>query len=58
MPGSLGHSDRFKAISIGFLEQTGCRGTRGSDGPREVMWTYFGRQALGSLGKLQSALSA
>ena len=38
----LGHSDRFKAISIGAPGADWMSWYSRSDGPREVMWTYFG----------------
>jgi dipeptidyl aminopeptidase/acylaminoacyl peptidase len=38
----LGHSDRFKAISIGAPGADWISWYSRSDGPREVMWTYFG----------------
>ncbi len=38
----LGHSDRFKAISIGAPGADWISWYSMSDGPREVMWTYFG----------------
>lgn len=38
----LGHSDRFKAISVGAPGVDWISWYGGSDGPREVLWTYFG----------------
>jgi dipeptidyl aminopeptidase/acylaminoacyl peptidase len=38
----LGHSDRFKAISVGAPGVDWISWYGMSDGPREVMWTYFG----------------
>ena len=38
----LGHSDRFKAISVGAPGADWISWYGMSDGPREVMWTYFG----------------
>jgi dipeptidyl aminopeptidase/acylaminoacyl peptidase len=38
----LGHSDRFKAISVGAPGADWISWYSMSDGPREVMWTYFG----------------
>lgn len=38
----LGHSDRFKAISIGAPGTDWISWYGISDGPREVLWTYFG----------------
>ncbi len=40
----LGHSDRFKAISIGAPGTDWISWYGRSDGPREVLWTYFGGQ--------------
>lgn len=38
----IGHSDRFKAASIGAPGCDWISWYGRSDGPREVMWTYFG----------------
>jgi dipeptidyl aminopeptidase/acylaminoacyl peptidase len=38
----IGHSDRFKAASIGAPGCDWISWYGASDGPREVMWTYFG----------------
>lgn len=38
----LGHSDRFKAISVGAPGVDWISWYGMSDGPREVLWTYFG----------------
>lgn len=38
----LGHSDRFRAISIGAPGTDWISWYGRSDGPREVLWTYFG----------------
>jgi len=38
----LGHSDRFKAISVGAPGADWISWYGMSDGPREVLWTYFG----------------
>jgi dipeptidyl aminopeptidase/acylaminoacyl peptidase len=38
----IGHTDRFKAASIGAPGADWISWYGASDGPREVMWTYFG----------------
>jgi dipeptidyl aminopeptidase/acylaminoacyl peptidase len=38
----LGHSDRFKAVSVGAPGTDWISWYGISDGPREVLWTYFG----------------
>ncbi|MEW5979490.1 MAG: S9 family peptidase [Acidobacteriota bacterium] len=38
----IGHTDRFKAASIGAPASDWIAWYGASDGPREVMWTYFG----------------
>jgi dipeptidyl aminopeptidase/acylaminoacyl peptidase len=38
----LGHSDRFKAVSVGAPGVDWISWYGISDGPREVLWTYFG----------------
>ena len=38
----IGHSNRFKAASIGATGSDWISWYGASDGPREVLWTYFG----------------